>query len=467
MDEEYKKSSVIKHSAAIHIQNNITLLQRKVWNVLLYHAYDDLPYKEVYQIAVKELKRHLNYNSNDDEYLKQIVRALVNCLVEWNILDKDGKQEWGVTGLLSQVKIKEGLCSYAYAPEMRERLHNPSMYARISLSLQNVFDGKYGQTLWELCVDYLGHEREYGETPFIPIEQFHKLMGVENSQYVRQFKILNRDMLKPAIAEINKVSDLWVVAEQQRKGRKVVALKFKVRRVAMLPVDNRQQHSLFPELEDMPVVVKLLKDVGLADNDAWEVWQKGFDYVQPDKRPIVNENNPQAAFVQYVSEKVHLLQLRQETKRGVANPSGFLLQALRSNYGNPQFEKEQAARNRASREQRLTRLIKEKNKIERERDDALMVLTNEMIQLEGQADKAITALKGDKNPALKLFYNPGKSALTNYREHHGIAMAMGAWVEEQFPAPFEETRQKFEKRLAEIHKQIAVLEVECTPGKRA
>src|SRR5688500_8281930 len=120
MDKEYKKSSVIKHSAAIHIQNNITLLQRKVWNVLLYHAYDDLPYKEVYQIGVKELKRHLNYNSNDDEYLKQIVRALVNCLVEWNILDKDGKQEWGVAGLLAQVKIKEGLCSYAYAPEMRE-----------------------------------------------------------------------------------------------------------------------------------------------------------------------------------------------------------------------------------------------------------------------------------------------------------------------------------------------------------
>ena len=459
MREEHKNSSIIKHSAAIHIQNNITLLQRKVWNVLLFHAYDDLPLQELYHIPVKDLKKLLSYNSNDDEYLKQIIRALVNCLVEWNILDKDGKQEWGVAGLLAQVKIKQGMCSYAYAPEMRTRLHNPSMYARISLSLQNVFDGKYGQTLWELCVDYLGHEREYGETPFIPIEQFHKLMGVENSQYVRQFKILNRDVLKPAVAEINKVSDLRVSVEQQRKGRKVVALKFKIRRVAMLPMSDSQQHTLFPVWEDMPFVVKLLKDVGLADNDAWEVWQKGFNFVQPNKRPVVDDDDPQTVFIQYVNEKIHLLKSRQESDRGVSNPSGFLMQALRLNYANPQFEKEQAARKRADRERQLKRLEIERNKIEHERDDALMALTNEVVQLEGQVDKAIAALKMKAHPSLKLFYDPRKSALENYHAHRGIAIAIGEWVEGQFPVQFEEARQKFEKPLAAIDKQIAALQV--------
>jgi hypothetical protein len=113
----------------------------------------------------------------------------------------------------------------------------------------------------------LGHEREYGETPFITIKQFHKLMGVENSQYVRQFKILNRDVLKPAVAEINKVSDLRVEVEQQRKGRKVVALKFKIRRVAMLPVtDAFTTGHIFFLNDDMelnrygePFVQKMLK----------------------------------------------------------------------------------------------------------------------------------------------------------------------------------------------------------------
>ena len=454
MANEYKNSSIIKHSAAIHIQNNITLLQRKVWNVLLFNAYDDLPLQEIYHIPVRELKKHLDYNSNDDEYLKQIIRALVNCSVEWNILDKDGKQEWGVAGLLAQVKIKEGMCSYAYAPEMRSRLHNPSMYARISLSLQNVFDGKYGQTLWELCVDYLGHDREYGETPFITIEQFHKLMGVENSQYVKQFKILNRDVLKPAVAEINKVSDLRVEVQQQRKGRKVIALKFKIRRVAMLPVTDAQQHSLFPDFEDMPEVIKLLKEAGLSDNDAWEIWQKGFAFVHSSKRPVIDDNDHKVAFMQYVNEKIHLLKLRQESDRGISNPSGFLIQALRHNYGNPQFEKEQLARKHAEGVRQLQKLEAKRDQIERDRDDALLLLTNQIIEEKGRADEAISTLKADGHPAFKLFYDSTVSALDNYHKHHGIAMGVSEWAEREFPTQFQKVRRKFEKLLAELDNQI-------------
>jgi hypothetical protein len=32
------RKEVIKHSAAVQIQNNITLLQRRAWNVLLANA---------------------------------------------------------------------------------------------------------------------------------------------------------------------------------------------------------------------------------------------------------------------------------------------------------------------------------------------------------------------------------------------------------------------------------------------
>ena len=176
--EEY---AVIKHSAAIHIQNNLTLLQRKAWNVLLFHAYNDLPSKDIYKITVQRLKQLLDYNSKDDEYLKVIIRAMRQCGLEWNVLDKDGANEWGTSTLLASAIIKNGICEYAYSPHLRERLYNPSMYARISLSLQNQFESKHAQALWELCIDYLGSRREYGETPFISVEQFSKLMGTEET----------------------------------------------------------------------------------------------------------------------------------------------------------------------------------------------------------------------------------------------------------------------------------------------
>ena len=88
-------------------------------------------------------------------------------------------ERWGATALLAQADIQQkGLFTYAYSPELRRRLHNPDMYARLDLDLQRQFDSKYGLALWELCADYLGAGREYGETPFIPIETFRKLMGV-------------------------------------------------------------------------------------------------------------------------------------------------------------------------------------------------------------------------------------------------------------------------------------------------
>jgi hypothetical protein len=56
------KRDVIKHSAAIQIQNNVTLLQRRAWNVLLANAYDELPIQDIHQISVQRLMMSLEFN---------------------------------------------------------------------------------------------------------------------------------------------------------------------------------------------------------------------------------------------------------------------------------------------------------------------------------------------------------------------------------------------------------------------
>ena len=49
------KQEVIKHSAAIQIENNMTLLQRRAWNALLFNAYNELDKKEEHQISLRYL----------------------------------------------------------------------------------------------------------------------------------------------------------------------------------------------------------------------------------------------------------------------------------------------------------------------------------------------------------------------------------------------------------------------------
>ena len=83
----------------------------------------------------------------------------------------------------------------------------------------------------------------------------------------------------------------------------------------------------------------MLKDAGLSAHEAWEIWQQGFNGVDAGKRPADVGDDPDAAFTQYVREKVHLLKRRKEQGK-VKNTTGFLLKAIRQNYGNPEFAEE-------------------------------------------------------------------------------------------------------------------------------
>jgi len=76
-------------------------------------------------------------------------------------------------------------------------------------------------------------------------------MGITEGMYPT-FKRLSEKVINPAIAEINRLSDFRVTVEYQRQSRKIVALKFKIRRVVLLPEPNKGQGRLFPELDDMP-----------------------------------------------------------------------------------------------------------------------------------------------------------------------------------------------------------------------
>ena len=118
--------------------------------------------------------------------------------------------------LLAQAKIKRGLCTYAYSPEMRRRLHNPRIYAKINLSMQNRFTSKHALALYEMFVDYFNVRRHYGETPFIPVDTFRELMGFQDGEY-SEFKILNRWVIKEPLDEINMISQTCWSRQSTRK----------------------------------------------------------------------------------------------------------------------------------------------------------------------------------------------------------------------------------------------------------
>ena len=340
-------NEVIKASPAIQIQSKITHLQRRAWNILLANAYNELPDKDIYSVGMVELAAKLGFDSGNQDYLKEVLRSLRSCEVEWNLLNKDNKQVWGVASLLASAEIKDGICTYGFAPHLRLKLHNPIMYTKLNLRLQNRFKSQYALVLWEVCFDYFDTDRGQGETPFISIEKFKELMGLESNEY-SVFKDLNAKIIKPAVKEINDLTDYFIEVEYKRLVRRITELKFRITKVKQFPV----QESVFPDIETLPPVAIELIQAEIDRKVAQNIAKQDWDFVNPEKLP---PPGTYPDFPAYIAEKIEISRHAAEIK----NRGGFLVEAIRENYQDPEVQKAREVRAEKAREKELEDLTAE------------------------------------------------------------------------------------------------------------
>lgn len=322
-------NEVIKASPAIQIQSKITHLQRRAWNVLLANAYNELPNKDIHRVSVADLAKSLGFNSHNVDHIKETLEALVDCTVEWNILGKDKKQVWGVASLLASAQIKDGICTYSFAPHLRLKLYNPRIYTKLNLRLQNRFTSRYALILWEVCFDYFDIARNQGETTFIPIETFRELMGLEKDEYPA-FKELNRNVIKPAIKEINELTNFSVEVEQKRTGRKISDLKFRISRLKEMPIVEPTQETFLFDIDDLPPIALKLVQSGVSRKEALRIVTQEWDAVDAGALP-----EDSADFDAYIEEKIGLARYA----AGIRNMGGFIVKAIQENYQDPAMQK--------------------------------------------------------------------------------------------------------------------------------
>ena len=344
-----KVNEVIKASPAIQIQSRISLLQRRAWNVLLANAYNELPNKDIHSVSMVELAAKLGFGDGNQEYLKEVLKSIVDCTVEWNLLNKDNKEVWGAASLLAFVEIEDGICCYQFPHPLRLRLHNPRVYAKLNLRLQNRFTSKYALVLWELCFDYFDIARDQGETPFIPLGTYRELMGLQTDDYTT-FKSLNQWVIKPAIKEINDLTSYRVEMEQKRVGRKIGFLKFRITKVKQVAI----QESLFPDIENLPVVAVELVQAKIDRKVALRIAEQEWDFVNPAKLPSPGSY---ADFLSYISEKVEM----SVDAASVKNRAGYIVEAIRENYQDPELQKAREIRAEKAKEKELEDLTTEFN----------------------------------------------------------------------------------------------------------
>jgi hypothetical protein len=288
-----RRETVKKNVAAIHISGKLSLLQRKLSNVLLLNAYDALTTAQSHTIDARTLATIVGYNSNDFDTLRASLRALAETVAEWDMLDDKGRQEWGVSSLLSFAKLKNGVCEYAYSPALAQKLHDPKIYALINVHIQRNFSSGHGLALYENCYRFVRTH----STGWWSLETFRKLMGVDGSSYYESFKHLNAKIIKPAVAEVNKSSDIIITPEFQKKGRAVTEIRFLIKsnpQMAMFQIDDSDGMRNLS-------TYKALRGQGVSDRLARQwITEHGEDYVKQ-KLSLMTEQAEVKSSVGYLS----------------------------------------------------------------------------------------------------------------------------------------------------------------------
>ncbi len=310
-----------KHVGAVHTHGKLTLLQRKVANILILNAYNELPTKDEYQIRIRDLAEIAGFDSKNIKVLKDSLRGLMRIVIEWNVLDEAGKEEWGASPMLAQAVIKKGSSHFTYSisPVLRRRLYSPEIYARINLSIQRRFRSGYALALYENCVRF----RNVGTTGWIDLETWRKLLGVEAEQYAA-FKSFSQWVLKPAIKEVSKHSDIKVTVEYRRRKRRVVAMRFKI-------LDNPAFDGI--DRNALPIAQKKKKGNGSATLDMFQqsnplarrLGTFGLSAVQV--KSVLDEHDES-----YVKEKLDFVESELKSGRLIRNVPGFTLKALEKDY---------------------------------------------------------------------------------------------------------------------------------------
>lgn len=228
MTEVAKKSSsdkqiLKKHVATIHIGAKLSLLQRKLVNALLFNAYSELLTAREHKINTRLLSEMIGFDSKNEAYLKASLKGLMETVVEFDVMEDDGEQSWEAMVLLPYAKIKGGVCTYRYERSLAEKLYHPDVYSKINLSVIRELRSSHSLVLYENCHRYLGT----GQTAVWDLDVFRKLMGVEDRY--KEFKFLKRDVIVPAMEELNKVSNIIISLMTIRRGREVTAVQFTVK----------------------------------------------------------------------------------------------------------------------------------------------------------------------------------------------------------------------------------------------
>lgn len=239
--QEFRKANEII-APRVARGGTLSLLGRKVFNVLLYHTQrlgcpgqeapeGDPVFSTLYWLPLSDLAKDAAFHSEDTALLKETLLKLQDIKII-----TDDSSGFSSDVLVASVKIVPGkggqktLLGWGLHPATEAILRSPEFYTRLSIYYLTSLRTTAGIALYENCKRYSTNPSKL--TRRESWEWWHDVLtGHPVGQEKPEYKYFKRDVLKPALAEIN-ITDIQVELIEHKNGRRVVGLQFRVERKA-------------------------------------------------------------------------------------------------------------------------------------------------------------------------------------------------------------------------------------------
>jgi hypothetical protein len=145
---------------------------------------------------------------------------------------EDGIKREVLSQLLGPCKLDynpQGLAYYTFPEPIRAAVESSTVFARLRRDLLCQFRSKYALSLYEMVQKRVNLSFKTSES--FTIEELRQKLGVEKEKYQKLCDLQTR-VLKPAVAEVNGISDVTCSIESILEDRKAVGLRLSWRKKA-------------------------------------------------------------------------------------------------------------------------------------------------------------------------------------------------------------------------------------------
>jgi len=266
------EKTIRKHVSLIHAYSLMSVLQRKIVNVLFYEAVKgnnrvnhQTSVAVECNIAFATLCKAVRFNSNNTQYLKEAIDGLASLKIEWNLLKDKVPSDISFLNLRvlhgAPTFFQNNTLNFSFHKVMLDLVDNPLIYGTLDVDLQSEFESKYGHALYENSTRFVNLQKN----KVVQLETFRKILGVPEGKY-SSMRELTRNVIAPSVEEVNDRANFFVSLESVKTGRKIVGFEMSVKnKVKSLLTVNQ---LTLPENEKVNIEIK--EAFGVLNNSILE-----------------------------------------------------------------------------------------------------------------------------------------------------------------------------------------------------